>query len=660
MDYTDALLTESQKFLELLAKEYPTIQAACTEVINLQAILNLPKGTEHFISDLHGEYEAFLHILKNASGVIKTKIDTIFGNTITESERRVLATLIYYPEEKLALIKSRTQDSMEDWYRITLYRLVEVCRVAASKYTRSKVRKALPKDFEYIIEELLHNDYSLNKEQYYEQIIRTIIAIGRADAFIIALSKLIQRLIIDRLHIIGDIFDRGPGAHIILDRLCSYHAVDIQWGNHDILWMGAAAGHDACIADVITNCIKYNNFDTLEDGYGINVRPLATFAMEVYGDNDCRSFMPRNLYHADSNPKEARRAAQIHKAIAVIQFKLEGQVILRHPEYGMDDRLLLRYVNFEKGTVEIDGESYPLNDTVFPTIDPKDPYKLTEQEAELVHQLRMSFLHSDKLQQHVKFLYKNGSMYLAYNGNLLFHGCIPMEPDGSFSTVNIGGMPRSGKAYIDHADKLVRQGYFARPDSPEKAEAMDFMWYLWCGPKSPLNGKNRITTFERYLIDRQSAWVETKDPYYSYINSEEMVAKILAEFGLNSPHSKVINGHMPVQINKGESPVKAGGRLLVIDGGLSKAYQPVTGIAGYTLIFNSYEMVLCAHEPFGSVRNAVTKEADIHSSPMIIEKLPRRMYIRDTDDGARIQARIADLEMLLAAYRKGIIKQSGL
>ncbi len=660
MDYTEALLTENQKFLELLAKEYPTIQAASTEVINLQAILNLPKGTEHFLSDLHGEYEAFLHILQNASGVIKVKIDTIFGNTITESERRVLATLIYYPEEKLALIKAKGTDNMEDWYRITLYRLVEVCRVAASKYTRSKVRKALPKDFDYIIEELLHtNDYSLNKEQYYEQIIRTIIAVGRADAFIIALAKLIQRLIIDRLHIIGDIFDRGPGAHIIMERLCRYHAVDVQWGNHDILWMGAASGHDACIADVITNCIKYNNFDTLEDGYGINVRPLATFAMEIYGDDDCHSFLPRTTYHTDSTPNEARRAAQIHKAIAVIQFKLEGQVILRHPEYCMDDRLLLRHVDFGKGTVEIDGESYPLNDTIFPTIDPADPYRLTEEEAQLVEKLRLSFLHSDKLQQHVKFLYKNGSMCLAYNGNLLYHGCIPMEPDGSFSQVTIGGKPRSGKDYIDYADKLARQGYFARPDSPEKAAGMDFMWYLWCGPKSPLNGKNRMTTFERYLIDRQSTWAEIKDPYYTYIESKETVVRILAEFGLTDPYSKIINGHMPVKISKGESPVKAGGRLLVIDGGLSKAYQPVTGIAGYTLIFNSYEMVLCAHDPFDSVQKAVAQEADIHSSSQIIEKMPRRIFIRDTDDGARIQSRISDLEMLLAAYRKGLIKQAG-
>ncbi|MBP1559227.1 MAG: fructose-1,6-bisphosphatase [Oscillospiraceae bacterium] len=657
MKFSESVLQENRKFLELLSQKYPTIQAASTEIINLQAIMNLPKGTEHFLSDIHGEYEPFLHILKNASGVIKNKVDAIFGNTITEEERRRLATLIYYPEEKLALLKKQGGAS-DDWYRITLRRLMEVCQVAASKYTRSKVRKALPADFEYIIDELLHSNGSdHNKDLYYEQIIRTIIEIDRADAFIVAMANLIQRLVIDHLHIIGDLFDRGPGAHILMDHLCGYHSVDIQWGNHDILWMGAAAGQEACIANVLTNCFKYNNFDTIEDGYGINVRPLATFAMETYGDDPCTCFRPKNPGKVQLSDHDQAMAARIHKAIAVIQFKLEGQVILRHPEYKMDDRLLLRKVNFEEGTVTLGRKKYPMRDTHFPTIDPKDPFALSEEEALLVEKLRLSFMHSEKLQRHVRFLFQHGSMYLISNGNLLYHGCIPMEADGRFSSTSLGQSRVSGRAYLDEADRLVRRGYYGRAGSPERMVGADFMWYLWCGPKSPLSGKDRITTFERYFVEDQTTWEEHKDPYYRVSATQAGANAILKEFGLELKRSKIINGHMPVKIRKGESPVKAGGKLLVIDGGLSRAYQPVTGIAGYTLTFNSREMSLAEHHPFDSVQRVVNNDEDMHSSTFVVEKMENRLMIRDTDNGQRLARNINDLEMLLDAYRAGMIKQ---
>ena len=657
MKHSETVLHQNQKFLELLSQKYPTIQAASTEIINLEAILNLPKGTEHFLSDIHGEYLPFLHILKNASGVIKNKVDAIFGNTITQEERRKLATLIYYPEEKLAYIKKQGIAS-EDWYRITLHRLMEVCQVAASKYTRSKVRKALPADFEYIIDELLHSNGSdHNKELYYEQIIRTIIEIDRADAFIVAMANLIQRLAIDHLHIIGDLFDRGPGAHILMDHLCAYHHVDIQWGNHDILWMGAAAGQEACIANVLTNCFKYNNFDTVEDGYGINVRPLATFAMETYGDDPCHCFRPKNPAQTQLSDHDRTMAARIHKAIAVIQFKLEGQIILRHPEYSMDERLLLRQVNFETGTVNIDGRVYRMRDTHFPTVDPADPYALSEEEAQLVEKLKLSFMHSEKLQRHVRFLFQHGGMYLISNGNLLYHGCIPMEEDGSFSYVKPGRNRVAGRAYLDEADRLVRRGYYGVGGSPEQKMGADFMWYLWCGPKSPLSGKDRITTFERYFVAERATWEEHKDPYYRISATEAGANAILQEFGLELKRSKIINGHMPVKICKGESPVKAGGRLLVIDGGLSRAYQPVTGIAGYTLTFNSREMSLVEHHPFDSVQQVVNNDEDMHSSTFVVEKMEERLTIRDTDSGRLLAGNIKDLEMLLDAYRSGMIKQ---
>ncbi len=657
MQHTESVLQENRKFLELLAQTYPNISSASTEIINLRAILNLPKGTEHFLSDLHGEYEAFLHVLKNGSGVIKAKIDTLFGAAITNEERSRLATLVYYPEEKLSHMKAKGEATRE-WYRVTLYRLMELSRLSASKYTRSKVRKALPPEFGYIIDELLHsNGMDHNKERYYEQIISTIIETGRADAFIIGVSTLIQRLVIDHLHIIGDLFDRGPGAHIILDHLCGYHKVDVQWGNHDVLWMGAAAGQEACVADVIANCIKYNNFYTLEDGYGINVRPLATFAMETYGDDPCLSFLPKHPNDNVGTEHDEHMAAKIHKAIAVIGLKLEGQAVLRHPEYEMNDRLMLSKIDYEKGHVKIDGVSYPLSDTNFPTIDPNDPYTLTPEEAQLVSQLRLSFLHSEKLQSHIRFLYQRGSMYLICNGNVLFHGCIPMESDGSFSQVSAGAETLCGRAYLDEADRLVRQGYFGRADSQEKRDCMDFMWYLWCGPKSPLNGKNRITTFERYFVSDKTTWEEKKDPYYEISRTPQGAQAILDEFDLDLPRSKIINGHMPVRIAKGESPVKAEGKLLVIDGGLSRAYQPITGIAGYTLIFNSREMVLSEHHPFESVQTAVVSDKDMHSKSVPVEGMTQRIMIHDTDNGRTIARRVADLEMLLSAYSMGLIKQ---
>ncbi len=649
----------SVKYLRLLSQKYPTIQDVSAEIIKNEALLKLPKGTEHFLSDLHGEYEAFAHILKNASGAIKLKIDQIFGNNVSDKERKSLATLIYYPDEKLSLIRKQNENT-DDWYRITLYRLIEISRLVVSKYTRQKVRKALPTGYDTIIEELLYaNSANQNQEQYYEQTIKSIISADRADAFITAFANLIQSHIIYKLHIIGDIFDRGPGAHIILDRLMNYHSLDIEWGNHDVLWMGAAAGQEACIAAALTNTIKYNNFEAVEDGYGINLRPLLAFAMEVYGSDEAKPFYPKNVSPKHAKTGQTALTAQIHKAIAVIQFKLEGQTILQHPEYQMEHRLTFSNVNFEQGTVTVDGTVYPLTDTFFPTVDPKNPYALTAEETALVEKLRSSFLHSEKLQTHVQFLFKKGGMYLTYNSNLLYHGCIPMNKDGSFTAMTFDGRTLSGKAYLDYAETLARKGYFSKEGSKEKRYGMDFMWYLWCGPKSPLCGKNKIATFERYFIQDKTAWREIKDPYYTFINDEDAVMRILREFDTDETIGKIVNGHMPVKIKRGESPVKANGRLLVIDGGLSKAYQPVTGIAGYTLISSSNEMFISAHEPFVSAQHAINTEADIYSTPTIIELYAKRILVGDTDQSASIKEEIADLTMLLDAYRTGTVKQRG-
>ena len=650
-------IEEDLRYLKLLASKYPTIPDACTEIINLQAILNLPKGTEHFLTDIHGEYESFTHVLRNASGVIKRKINDIFGNSLRETEKKELATIIYYPEQKLDLAL-REEVDIDDWYKITLHKLIKICRTISSKYTRSKVRKALPPDFSYIIEELLHEQQnSFNKQEYYNGIIQTIIKIGRAKEFIVAISNLIQRLTIDRLHILGDIYDRGPGAHIILDTLMHYHSIDIQWGNHDILWMGAAAGSESCIANVLRISTRYANLDTIEEGYGINLLPLATFTLDFYSDDICKSFKPKVLPENNYRENDLNLMSQMHKAISIIQFKLEGAVIRRCPHYEMQNRLLLDKINYEKGTINIDGKEYTLNDTNFPTVDPSDPYKLTQEERELINKLKSSFLNSEKLQKQVRFLYSKGSMYLKYNSNLLYHGCIALNPDGSFKKMKIDNVTYSGKSYIDRTERLAREAYFGKANSESKLYALDSIWYLWCGSNSPLFGKDKMTTFERYFIDDKSTHTEIKNPYYMYRDDETICNNILSEFELNPKDSHIINGHVPVKTKQGESPIKANGKLLVIDGGFSKAYQPETGIAGYTLIYNSYGLLLASHAPFESTQKAIDEGKDILSSTIVLEKSTNRIRVTDTDVGLEIKEQIKDLEMLLTAYRKGLIKE---
>lgn len=646
-------------YLSLLAEQYPSIQAACTEIIKLESMQRLPKLTEHFMSDIHGEYESFLHILKNASGVIKEKIKNIYGRTLSQHDRMVLSTLIYYPEQKLDLIK-KTTPNINDWYKITLYHLIEICRLIASKYTRADIRLALPESFGDIIDELIHanTDYGTDKDEYYNESIRAIINLGQADAFIVAISNLIQRLAIGRLHIIGDIFDRGPRADIILDRLLNYHSLDIQWGNHDISWMGAAAGSLACIANVLSISTKYANFDCLEDGYGINMRPLTIFTLETYNDDPCECFMLRNPNKVHISQHDSRFWAKMHKAISIIQFKLEGQVIMRHPEYSMQNHLMLDKINYENGTITIEGKTYPLKDTNFPTIDPSDPYKLTPEEEELMEKLRSSFLHSEKLQRHAKFLFTKGNMYLCYNNNLLYHGCIPMNEDGSFREIELCGEKLSGKRLLDKMEIIARSGYFAASGSEEKRQGEDFLWFLWCGCYSPLYGKNKMTCFERYFIEDESTWVEEKDCYYTLVETSKICNKILNEFGIDHREfSHIINGHVPVKIKKGESPVKAGGKLLVIDGGLSRAYQEQTGIAGYTLLFNSHGLMLSAHDAFESIESAIKEEKDIHSTLENIENTRYRLLVCDTDMGKRITKKINALHSLVDAYRKGTVKE---
>lgn len=644
-------------YLKLLATQYPSIQAASTEIINLSAILNLPKGTEHFLSDVHGEYEAFVHVLKNGSGSIWRKIEDVFSNSLMEKEKRSLATLIYYPRRKLPLIL-KTVDNVEEWYRITLFRLIKICRVVSSKYTRSKVRKALPRDFAYVIEELLHEQESVdNKHEYYQSIINTIISTNRANAFIIALSDLIQRMTIDRLHLIGDVYDRGPGAHIIMDKLIEYHSVDFQWGNHDILWMGAAAGCEACIADVIRFCFRYGNMETLENGYAISLLPLATFAMEVYGGDPCKKFVPKQVNEQEYTKSEIRLLAQMHKAITIIQLKLEGQIIRRRPEYGMENRLLLEQIDYKRGTVCVDGKEYKLNDTHFPTIDPKQPYRLTEQEEMLMDRLKLSFANSERLQKHVRFLYSKGSMYLIFNGNLLYHGCIPMNEDGSFKAFKIDDQEFVARAFMDRMERLARQAYFTTNDPEQKRAGQDAMWYLWSGERSPLFGKDKMATFERYFIDDETSYEEKKNPYYDFRDQEVTARKILEAFGLDPDKGHIINGHVPVKVKKGESPIKAGGKLLVIDGGFSKAYQKQTGIAGYTLVYNSYGLLLVSHHPFESTQKAIEEEIDIYSKSEILETTHARIRVKDTDLGREMQKNINDLQWLLEAYRQGIIKE---
>ncbi len=551
-----------KRHLKILSKQYTNIEQVAEEIINLQAILNLPKGTELFLSDIHGEYGSFSHILNNGSGIIRNKIEDIFNNQITERDRRQLATLIYYPEEKLALIKKEVED-IKEWYSINLYRLIEVAREVSSKYTRSKVRKAMPKGFDYIIDELLHlQGCGPDKETYYKQIISSIIELDRADEFIVAISNLIKRMAIDHLHVIGDIFDRGPNAKLVMDTLMNFHSLDIELGNHDILWMGAACGNKACIANVIRICSRYDNIDTLEDGYGINIRPLATFALETYKDDNCEKFVPKVFDYNKYIRSDEISIAKIHKAISIIQFKLEGQIIKEHPEYKMDGRLLLDKIDYEKGTIQIDNKIYNLNDTNFPTVDYKNPYKLTKEEEEIINRLQESFKNSETLNKHISFLYSKASMYKCFNSNLLFHGCVPMEADGEFSKIEVLGESISGKRYFDCIEKIANEAYFGKENNKD---AVDFMWYLWCGPKSPLFGKAKAATFERYFVEEKETHKEEKNPYFTLIENEEICDKVLKEFGLETKNSHIINGHVPVKEKDGESPIKANGKLLVID-----------------------------------------------------------------------------------------------
>ena len=641
------------KYLKSLARQYPNIAAASTEIINLQAILNLPKGTEHFLTDIHGEYEQFAHVLKNGSGAVRRTIDEVFENALSSKDKKSLATLIYYPVEKLDIVISE-EDNIEDWYKITLHRLVQITKKVASKYTRSKVRKALPKDFAYIIEELITEKADISdKEGYYNEIIHTIIRIGRAQDFIIALSNLIQRLVIDHLHIVGDIFDRGPGPHIILDTLMNYHSVDIQWGNHDILWMGAACGQLACIATVIRIAARYGSLDTLEDGYGINLIPLATFALDTYSNTKCDTFSIK--YNTDYNTKDLSLDMKIHKAIAIMQFKLEGQVIMKHPEFLMDDRLLLDKIDYEKKTVMAYGKEYSMNDTDFPTIDPNNPYALTPDEEQVMERIRQAFLKCEKLQKHVRFLYSNGGLYKVYNSNLLYHGCMPMDAEGNFLSVDVDGKDYQGKQLYDILDNYARKGYYAKNDPAEMRKAQDYIWYIWAGPNSPVFGKDKMTTFERYFIEDKETHKETKNAYYSLLDREDILNKILDEFELDTKKSHIVNGHVPVELKKGESPIKCDGKLLIIDGGFSKAYQSKTGIAGYTLVANSHGMRLVAHEPFESMEAAVLHESDIFSDSTVIEVAPVRIRVSDTDIGRELKDQIKQLELLLQAYRDGII-----
>lgn len=653
----ESVLTDI-RYLRLLARSFPTIADASTEIINLEAILNLPKGTEHFLSDLHGEDQAFRHVLKNASGAVKRKVNEIFGISMREAEKKELCTLIYYPEEKLELIKGQERD-LEDWYQVTLNQLVCVCRNVSSKYTRSKVRKALPREFSYIIQELLHeSSVEPNKSAYVDQIICTIISTGRADDFIIAICNLIQRLTIDLLHVIGDIYDRGPGAHLIMDTLCDYHNFDIQWGNHDVLWMGAASGNLGSIANVIRMCLRFGNLSTLEDGYGINLLPLATFAMETYGDDPCALFLPRTKY-ADSffDEKTIRLISQMHKAITVIQFKLEGEIIRRRPEFEMDDRMLLHHLDLKTGTLRLGGQEYPLKDTYFPTLDPRDPYRLSIEEEELMRKIKRSFESSEKLRKHMRCLFTHGGMYAVCNSNLLYHASIPMNPDGTFKPVQIMGKSYSGKALLDRVDQLVRTAYFKTGEQEEVDFAHDYVWYLWCGKNSPLFDKSKMATFERLFLDDAETHKEEKGAYYTLRDQESVCDMILDEFQVVGEHRHIVNGHVPVRSNKGENPIKAGGKMLVIDGGFSRPYHLETGIAGYTLVYHSRGFQLVQHEPFESTTKAIEEGLDIKSTTIVVELSSHRQMVKDTDKGAELQSQIKDLEKLLYAYRCGLIKE---
>ena len=659
MSKTNYDIIKDMRYIRLLSNTFPTIAAASTEIINLQAILNLPKATEHFVADIHGEYEAFQHILKNASGNIKRKVNDLFGNTLREVEKRELCTLIYYPEQKLELVKASEPD-INDWYHITLHHLVAVCRDVSSKYTRSKVRKSLPKDFSYIIQELLHErPEDKNKANYVNVIVDTIISTGRADDFIVAISNVIQRLAIDQLHILGDVYDRGPGAHRIMDLLETYHSWDITWGNHDIIWMGATAGNDACMCSVIRLSLRYANLVTLEDGYGINLVPLATFAMEAYGDDPCTEFLPKTDAGTGAIDEKTRQLiAKEHKAIAVLQFKLEGQLYEKHPEWKMKGRAMLERVDYEKGTIDIDGKEYKLSSCSFPTVDPKNPNKLTKDEVNLVEMLHHSCEVSDKLLKHIKLMLSHGCMYSIWNNNLLFHASIPLCEDGTMKNVEIyPGHTVSGQQLMTDVGMLIRCAF--QNDSSQKMidDAKDYFMYLWCGPDSPLFDKSKMATFERYFIKEKETHEEKKGYYFILRNKEEICDNILKAFGVTDPNRHIINGHVPVKAVKGESPIKANGRLMVIDGGFSQAYHHETGIAGYTLVYHSRGFQLVQHEPFTSTEDAIIRGTDIKSTTQIVEMSSRRMLVADTDKGKELNAQIDDLQELLYAYRHGFINE---
>ena len=652
-------IEEDMRYLQLLSQSFPTVAEASTEIINLQAILNLPKGTEHFLADIHGEYEAFIHVLKNASGNIKRKVNELFGNTLRESEKRELCTLIYYPEQKLELVKHNETD-IDDWYHITLHQLVAVCRDVSSKYTRSKVRKSLPADFSYIIQELLHeHTEDHDKTAYVNVIVDTIISTGRADDFIIAIANVIQRLAIDSLHILGDIYDRGPGAHIIMDTMRKYHSWDMQWGNHDILWMGAAAGNDACICNVIRLSLRYGNLPTLEEGYGINLVPLATFAMETYKNDPCTEFIPKTSGGASQlDEKTLRLTAQMHKAIAVIQFKVESQIIAKHPEWKMNDRCLFEHVDYQNGTIDLQGKTYKMSSCSFPTINPAAPSELSPEEEILISKLHHSFSVCEKLHKHIRVMLQHGCMYGIYNNNLLFHASCPLNEDGSLKEVEIfPGKKYSGRALMYHTGMQIRTA-FQQDSAPEERDyAIDYFLYLWCGPDSPLFDKSKMATFERYFIADKETHVEEKGYYFKLRDDEEVIDHILDAFGVVGSNRHIINGHVPVRTLKGENPIKANGKLMVIDGGFSKAYHNETGIAGYTLVYHSRGFQLVQHEPFTSTEDAIQRGTDIKSTTQIVEMSNRRMLVADTDIGVELRKQIDDLEELLFAYRHGYIKE---
>lgn len=650
-------ISSDMRLLSLLSQNFPNVESACTEIINLEAILNLPKGTEHFMADIHGEHEAFEHILRNASGNIKRKVKEIYQNELSKDQIRELCTLIYYPEEKLELLEAQENNLPSEFYSDTLKRLIRVCQSICSKYTRSKVRKALPKQFAYIIEELLHeNAEDNNKDAYFKRIIDSIIQTGQAGNFITAICQVIQRLAIDQMHILGDIWDRGPGAHIIMDALMQYHNFDFTWGNHDALWMGAAAGNDCCICTVLRFCLRFGNMATLEDGYGINLLPLATFALEAYKDDPCTIFLPSNKYEKLSN-RQCELIGKMHKAITILQFKVEQQMINAHPEWNIYRKGTLEHVNPHNGTFTINGKEYPLKDSLFPTVDWTDPYKLTPEEQEMLQKLNHSFRVSDKLQKHIKCILSHGGMYNICNGNLLFHASVPLNDDGTMKEVELMGKKTSGRELMDRIGTIVRAAFNRDTPHDEKKAARDYLMYLWCGPDSPLFDKKRMITFERYFIADKALIHEEKGAYFRLRNDAKICDYILDSFGVEGKHRHIINGHVPVHVAEGESPIKAEGRLMVIDGGFSQHYHSTTGIAGYTLVYHSRGFELIQHEPFTSRKDAILNGTDTHSSKQLVEITGHRLRVRDTDLGTKIQTRIKELYELVSVYKHGYLKE---